>query len=112
MGTSLRVFKNVTIPRMANLTQIISDLRAERDRLDKAIQALSSLDGTAPKASPRRTVSAAARRRMAKAQRARWAAVRPERKPKGKLLHWTQRPENRAKLAKHMRRMQRARLVA
>jgi len=69
-------FDSATIPRMANLLQIIDDLKTERDRLDKAIQALSSLDGTAPKAFPRRTVSAAARRRMAKAQRSRWAKAK------------------------------------
>ncbi len=61
---------------MANLSQIIGDLKAERDRIDAAITALTSLDGTAPKAFPQRTVSAAARRRMARAQRARWSRVK------------------------------------
>src|SRR5260370_7640171 len=97
---------------MGNLTQIISELRGERDRIDKAIQALSSLDGTAPKAFPQRTVSAAARRRMARAQRARWAKVKAPQKPKGELLHWTQRPENRKRVARLAHKMQRARLAA
>jgi hypothetical protein len=58
---------------MENLSQIIGDLKAERERIDKAIAVLSSLDGAVPKTSPRRTLSLVARRRIAAAQRARWA---------------------------------------
>ncbi len=61
---------------MANLSQIIDDLKVERERIDNAIRALTSLNGTAPKVSPRRTVSASVRRRIAAAQRARWARVK------------------------------------
>jgi hypothetical protein len=57
-----------------NLTQVVGQLRAERDRLDKAISALSGLNGDVqPK---RRTLSKAARERIAAAQRARWAKVK------------------------------------
>jgi len=72
-------------PGMTNLDSIISELKAERDKLDKAIQALTSVNGNAPRtldrkpqdSTPkRRVMSAAARRRIAAAQRARWAKVR------------------------------------
>ena len=66
--------------------QILTDLRIERDRIDRAIAALEGLDGTAilkataPSAQPalakargRRRMSAAARRKIAEAQKARWA---------------------------------------
>jgi len=70
---------------MANLESVIQQLRAERDRLDRAIAALESVGGkTAPRRAgrrtsahtARRTVSLAARRRIAAAQRARWKRVR------------------------------------
>ena len=60
---------------MANFDALIRELQQERTRLDTAISALSSLNGSAPTASPlgRRTMSLAARRKIAAAQRARWA---------------------------------------
>jgi hypothetical protein len=66
---------------MANLESIVRELESERDRLDKAIQALSSLNGTSSNnatrpQSGRRTMSAAARRKIAAAQRARWAKTK------------------------------------
>jgi len=57
---------------MANIQAIVKELQQERQRIDSAIKALSSLDGAAP-AAQRRTMSAGARRRIAAAQRARWA---------------------------------------
>jgi hypothetical protein len=69
--------------------QILSDLRIERDRIDRAISALEGLDVTgtlkaaAPGAQPalakargRRVMSAAARKKIAEAQRKRWAAAK------------------------------------
>jgi len=70
---------------MVNLSSLLTNLRKERvrsarevQRLDKAIAVLRKLVGRkragkmrGPK--PRRTLSAAARRRIAAAQRARWA---------------------------------------
>jgi hypothetical protein len=66
--------------------QILTDLRIERERIDRAISALEGLDGTGilkattPGAQPapvktgrRRRMSAAARKKIAEAQRARWA---------------------------------------
>ncbi len=76
--------------------KILSDLRAERDRLNQAIAALESLDRTpgrgrrAKTAAPagkaakrrrgRRHLSAATRKRMSEMMKARWA----ERKKKAK----------------------------
>src|SRR6266566_8686444 len=67
-----------TIPRMP-IEQIVQQLRAERDRLDAAIKALTGVSGAAP-ARPsggrNKTMSAAARRRISIAQKARWAKVK------------------------------------
>jgi hypothetical protein len=60
-------------------------MQKELAKLDKAISVLSELSGTNSVPSPngkRHSMSAAVRRRMAKAQKARWAKVRAERKSK------------------------------
>jgi len=74
---------------MANLESIVQQLRAERDKIDAAIRALTSLGQgsraatkrsggvTGPK---RKTLSAAARRRISIAQKARWARVKAGKK--------------------------------
>jgi hypothetical protein len=75
-GFCLRVHVDncdVTLSLMPNLDGIIKQLQQERARIDQAIQALTPLNGSAPKAAPARTMSASARRRIAAAQRARWA---------------------------------------
>ena len=70
-----------------NLQKIVAELRAERDRLDKAIAALNSVStqprrGRPPKAvqtsarPKRRRLSAAGRARIAAAQHARWAKAK------------------------------------
>jgi hypothetical protein len=61
---------------MANLEAVVKELRQERDKLDKAITTLTSLDGTRSHKPLRRAMSAATRRRIAAAQRARWAKER------------------------------------
>jgi len=68
---------------MANLTglaNIVSELKAERTNLmtqvrhvDAALSVLGKLEGGHSYTKPRRTLTAAARRRIAAAQRARWA---------------------------------------
>jgi hypothetical protein len=79
---------------MRNLSEIVSELVAKRDSVQKELTrlntAISALRGTnrvdeattkqytAPK--PRRTMSASARRRIAAAQRARWAAFKAKQK--------------------------------
>jgi len=72
---------------MSNLVKVVAQLRKQRDdaqkrveQLDQVLAALGSLDGLRARGrSPkrigrkRRTMSAAARRKIAAAQRARWA---------------------------------------
>ena len=76
-----------------NVTQIIAQLREERAALDQAIAVLEKIARTGPRGrgrppswlssvnnatEPKRTFSAATRKRMAEAQRKRWAAYREE----------------------------------
>jgi hypothetical protein len=71
---------------MPNLTSALQQLREERkqaqlqvEKFDQAISAIESLNGSGASrkpARPTRIVSAASRRRMARAQKARWAASR------------------------------------
>jgi hypothetical protein len=90
---------------MANFENIIQQLQAERDGLDKAIAALTSLNGSTRTAghrsSGKRKVSALARRRMAQAQKARWAKVRSESKgtPRLTLVKRTMSASARRKIA-------------
>jgi hypothetical protein len=82
-----------------NIAEVVGQLRAERDRLDAAIQALEGIGGgtSAPgerRGRPpgntnkptgiavvkRRTMSADARKRIAAAMRKRWAAVKAGKK--------------------------------
>ncbi len=67
---------------MANFAEVLKELWQERSRLDQAIRAIEELVGynrtggiPARGNRPKRTVSAASRRKMAAAQRARWARV-------------------------------------
>jgi len=71
---------------MASLTSALQALRAERSRaqlhvekLDQAISAIESLNGSGTSRNtnqPKRIISAASRRKMAQAQKARWMKVR------------------------------------
>ena len=74
--------------------QILADLRAQRNRIDDAITALEALNGTKPLGKPataldiklasptvRRTMSPAARKKIAAALKARWAAKKTSAKP-------------------------------
>jgi hypothetical protein len=64
---------------MADFAEVLKELRQERSRLDQVIEAIGNLVGSNRTGSetransPRRTLSAAARRKIAAAQRARWA---------------------------------------
>jgi len=76
---------------MANLENALQQLRAERreaqlhvEKLGQAISVIESLNGTGLSRStnqPKRIISAASRRKMAQAQKARWAAARKGPKP-------------------------------
>lgn len=68
---------------MANLNNVVTSLRAEYSRLNgemqrvkKALDALGSASGAPTARRPRRVLSKEARRRIAEAQRQRWAKVR------------------------------------
>ena len=67
---------------MANIAEVLKELQQERERLDKAIAALGQLVGANHTGSqertktPRRTLSASARRRISLAQKARWAKTK------------------------------------
>ncbi len=75
------------------MERTIRELRAERGRLDKAIDALESVSSTERKtrgihavtSRPKRHMSPAGRRRIAAAQRARWARLRARGKPEKKV---------------------------
>jgi len=64
-----------------SIDEIVKELKAERDRIDAAIKALTALT-VAPRTNPRpkRKMSAAGRRKIAAAQRARWAKVKARKK--------------------------------
>jgi hypothetical protein len=81
---------------MANLGRILKQLRRERSRTQKelsrlgdAIAAIEKLVGNNPgpararKPRARRKLSAAARKRIGRAQKARWAKLRKEKSAKG-----------------------------
>jgi phage major head subunit gpT-like protein len=76
---------------MSNLTNVLQQLRAERrqaqlqvEKLDQAISVIESLNGVGTSriaSQPKRIISAASRRKMAQAQKARWAKARQESQP-------------------------------
>src|SRR5450755_3728020 len=66
--------------KLSGLVSIVSELRIERSNLvnqlrhvDTALSVLGKLNGGSSYASPKRTLSAAARRKISLAQKARWA---------------------------------------
>jgi hypothetical protein len=70
---------------MANLSAVVQQLKKERtnaqrvvDRLVAALKALRHLDAGNSVSRPRRKMSAAAGRKIAAAQRARWAKVKKQ----------------------------------
>lgn len=74
---------------MANLSNVVASLRAEYSRLQsetqrvkKALDALGSASGAPTAKRPKRVLSKEARRRIAEAQRQRWAKVRKAKQAK------------------------------
>jgi hypothetical protein len=67
---------------MANLAAVLKELQQERSRLEHAIEVIGKLvgrnttSGRARGRRPKRVLSIAARRKIAAAQRARWAKVK------------------------------------
>ncbi len=73
--------------KVKGIVSVVSQLRKERTNLvdeikhvDAALSVLRRLNGASYSARPKRTLSAAARRKIAAAQRARWAKVRAAKK--------------------------------
>ena len=73
------------MPRLAGLGNIVTELRAERAHLvnnlrhvDAALAVLGKLEGGRFATASRRNLSTTARRKMAAAQKARWAKVRSQ----------------------------------
>src|SRR5580692_511792 len=76
---------------MGNLTNALQQLRAERrevqlqvEKLDQAISVIESLNGSGASRRanrPTRIISAASRRKMAQAQKARWAKAHEKSQP-------------------------------
>ena len=65
---------------MTDLRAVVEQLKQERDRLDRAIEALSGATGKSGRNRGRRYLSAAARAKIAAAQRARWAKYKAEKR--------------------------------
>lgn len=67
---------------MTDLGAVLVQLKQERDKLDRAIAALSGFAGTSRRSrkTGKRKLSAAARKRIADAQRARWAKFKAKKK--------------------------------
>jgi len=64
---------------MTDLRAVVEQLKKERDKLDRAIAALSGIGGGGG-GRGRRRLSAAARERIAAAQRARWAKFKAKKR--------------------------------
>lgn len=89
--STIKALSNNRGGAMGNLTSALQQLRVERklaqsqvERLDQAISVIESLNGSGTfrqTNQPGRIISAASRRKMAEAQRARWARARKESQP-------------------------------
>jgi hypothetical protein len=93
---------------LTGIEAIVSQLRAQRadfvnqiGHIDAALIVLGKLDGTRVSQVPVRTISAAGRKRIAAAQRARWARVRRKAKVAPKR---TMSASSRRKIAAAQRR--------
>ena len=76
---SSQIFPAKKANEMADLGAIVAQLKQERAKLDKAIEVLSGVAGKSGGGGGR-TLSAAARARIAAAQRARWAKFKAKKK--------------------------------
>src|ERR1035438_10647269 len=84
---------------MPSLGNALEELRKDRsatqlrlEKLDQIISGIESLNGTGTSGKstqPKRIISAASRRKMARAQRARWAGLRKNSQPVGAVAKST-----------------------
>jgi hypothetical protein len=67
-----------------SIENVVGEIKEEIEKLNQALRVLQGIGGKRTKVerakAPRRKMSAAGRRRIAKAQRARWARVRAGKK--------------------------------
>lgn len=63
-----------------NISEMVRELKAERSRLDAAIKALEAASSNDPERAKRGNISAAGRRRIAEAQKKRWAKFKRAKK--------------------------------
>ena len=106
-----KVLQSAPKETMTNLAGVVGQLKKERDRAAKQVErldaALAALDGDAyGKRKGRGKLSAAARARIAAAQRARWAKVRARKSSPtgaGSPATRTMSPAARARIAKAQR---------
>jgi hypothetical protein len=100
---------------MGNLNNALQELRAERkqmlsqvEKLDQAISVIESLNGSVTAqqpTQPTRVISAASRRKMARAQKARWAKVRGTSQPIALAKATTSAPVKRTMSAASRRKI-------
>ena len=71
------------MPNLTGVVSVVSQLKSEKvalrrqmSKIDAALAVLGKLNGGGSYGKPKRVMSAAARRKIAAAQRARWARVR------------------------------------
>lgn len=65
---------------MTDLSAVVVQLKQERDKLDRAIGVLSGLNDNSAGRGPTRKLSAAAREKIAAAQRKRWAKFKAKKR--------------------------------
>src|SRR5271157_3956388 len=96
-----------------DIQNLVSELKAERDRIDQAISALGGITSSparrgrlpkakqaAPAPKERRGMSAAARKRISEAMKKRWAAKKVKADPKRKAMS----PAARKRLSEMMKK--------
>jgi hypothetical protein len=76
---SSQIFPGKKANEMADFGAIVAQLKAERAKLDRAIEALSGVAGKSGGGGTRK-LSAAARAKIAAAQRSRWAKFKAKKK--------------------------------
>lgn len=68
---------------MTDLGVVLAGLKQERDKLERAIAALSGVGSRSGRRTGKRRLSAEARKRIADAQRARWARFKAKKRSLG-----------------------------
>ena len=92
-----------------DISRILNELKAGRDRIDQVISAIESIDSAGrrspsqPRATRKRGFSAATRARMAAAQKARWANVKRQGAASKPMRHLSRAARKRIAAAQRTR---------